>query len=616
MFIREAVKNVRGKKYVQHHLVESVRTPAGPRQRLVLNLGQISMPRDKWKELADTIESELHNQSRLFVTDPETEKSARYYAKKIIRKKLSGEAGSSEQDSPEFESADIDSVSVSDAGSMGAEHVALSQMREYGFDKMLKEHGFDEKQTDYAKMLIVGRLIHPSGERETVRRINENSAVCELSGTDAGIYDNALRRTAICLWEKHEKTEQRLAEAAKRIFSLKETVILYDLTNTYFEGSRKDSDMAKPGRSEERRNSPLITLALIADEDGFPENSKILEGSVSEPGTLEKAPDELSVLTDGFNAWKTIVIDAGIATEDNLKIIKSRQYRYIAVSGKKSYEEGLWEEGRGREIRLSDGKTKLMIKLAKTDGEAYLLCHSEAKEAKETKMLAKRFEKFENALRKMKEGLKKKRTQKNYEKIIERIGRLREKYGVGSLYDIEVREEDGLATEIIFSKNPNGKARERRVGDYVLRTDRPDLTDEEISKIHRSLTTIEDSFRYMKSDPGMRPIYHKRDDMCKAHIFVTVLAYHIIIGILKKLKTKGVHHRRNTIRNIFSNHIRVTTAFNAENGDTIHVRTSTTPTSEQQSIYDKLNIDNRPLNRVRTRIPLKKKQKRDADLKM
>lgn len=615
MFIREAIKNVRGKKYVQHHLVESVRTPAGPRQRLVLNLGRISMPRDKWKELADTIESELHNQSRLFVTDPETEISARYYAKKIIRKKLSDEAGSSERDrqnpnSPEFESVDISSVSVSDARSMGAEHVVLSQMREYGFDKILREQGFDEKQTDYVKMLIVGRLIHPSSERETVRWINENSAVCELLGTDARTYDNALHRSAICLWEKHEKTEQGLAEAAKRIFSLKETVILYDLTNTYFEGSKKDSDIAKPGRSKERRNSPLMTLALIADEDGFPKNSKILEGSVSEPGTLEKALDDLSVLTDGFNAWKTIVIDAGIATEDNLKIIRNRQYKYIAVSRKKSYEEGLWEEGKGKEIRLSDGKTKLMIKLAKTDEEAYLLCHSEAKEAKERKILAKRFEKFENALRKLKEGLKKKRTQKSYDKIIERIGRLRERYGVGSLYDIEVREEDGLATEIIFSKNPNGKAREKRVGDYVLRTNRLDLTDEEISKIHRSLTTIEDSFRHMKSDLGMRPNYHKRDDMSKAHIFITVIAYHIIIGILKKLKTKGVHHRWNTIRNIFSNHMRITTTFNAENGDTIHVRTSTTPTSEQQNIYDKLNIDNRPLNRVRTRIPLKKVRKR------
>lgn len=148
-----------------------------------------------------------------------------------------------------------------------------------------------------------------------------------------------------------------------------------------------------------------------------------------------------------------------------------------------------------------------------------------------------------------------------------------------------------------------------------MRTNRLDLEDEEISKIHRSLTTIEDSFKYMKSDLGMRPNHHQRDDMCQTHVFITVIAYHIMIGILKKLRMKGIHYNWSTIRNILSNHIRVTSRFNAENGDTIHVRTSTQPTLRQQDIYNKLNINSKPLNRVKIRRPLKNRKKSEIGTK-
>ncbi|MCP4345475.1 MAG: IS1634 family transposase [Desulfobacterales bacterium] len=503
MFIREAVKNVKGKKYIQHHLIESVRTPLGPRQKPVLNLGCISLNKDKWKDLANAIESELHKQPRLFPAEPEIEKPARYYAKIIVKERLNKEAGKkdkAEVNKPQYETVDINSLSASDARRIGAEHVALSQMKEYNIDKILKELGFNSNETNYAKMLIAGRLIHPASERETARWVNEDSGIKELLQTDINVYDNALHRTAVLLWEQHKKAEQKLSETARKLFSLKETIILYDLTNTYFEGTKKASRIAKPGKSKERRNDrPLITLALIVDEEGFPKNSRILEGNVSEPDTLDKILDELSDFSDGFNACKTVVTDAGIATEDNLKIIKNKQFRYVAVSRKKSYEDIFWTKSKEREIILADGRTKLTINLAGTEEEAYLLCHSEAKEAKERAIFEKKIKKFEQGLTEMNEGLKRKRTHKKYEKITERIGRLKEKYGVGNLYHIDVRQKEGTVTEIGFRKNPNGEAKEERLGEYVLRTDRSDLTDEEISETHRSLTTLEDSFKCMKS---------------------------------------------------------------------------------------------------------------------
>ena len=412
-----------------------------------------------------------------------------------------------------------------------------------------------------------------------------------------------------CYGNRHDKIEQRLSQVAREIFGLKETIILYDLTNTYFEGSKKGSKIAKHAKSKDKRNDrPVITLALTLDAQGFPKQSKVYEGNISEPGTLEKMLDELSNVVDGFNPQKTIVIDAGIATEDNLEIIKRKQFKYLAVSRKKSYGDDFWQGSQEQQIKLSDKKTRLRVRLVTTKKELYLLCHSEAKEAKEKAILERRLKKFEEGLNGMNKGLKKKRAfyHKKYDKIIERIGRLKEKYGVGSLYDIDVKQEKGVATKIIFNKNPNGKAKEKRVGEYVIRTNRLDLSEEEISKIHRTLTTIEDSFRSMKSELGLRPNYHKRDDTSTAHIFITVIAYHIIAGILKKLRTNGINYSWHTIRNILSTQVRVTTSFNTEDKATIHVRTTTTPTLKQSDIYSKLELLQKPLKQVKIKIPFKK----------
>jgi transposase len=144
------------------------------------------------------------------------------------------------------------------------------------------------------------------------------------------------------------------------------------------------------------------------------------------------------------------------------------------------------------------------------------------------------------------------------------------------------------------------------VGEYVIRTNRLDLTEEEISEIHRMLTTVEDSFRSMKSELGLRPNYHKKDDTSIAHIFITVIAYHVIAGILKKLRAKGVNYSWRTIRNILSTQVRVTTSFKTEDKNSIHIRTTTSPTIKQGKIYSELGINQKPLKMVKVIIPTKK----------
>jgi|TARA_B110000495_G_scaffold203191_1_gene225847 hypothetical protein len=207
-----------------------------------LNLGALELPKDQWKALVNAIEERVNNQSELSFSDC-AEEVDRY-----------------------------------------ADHIVLEQMKAYGFDEILSNIGFSSKQIDYAKHLVHGRAVHPSSERKLARWINENSAVKELIQSDERVYDNALHRSAAQLFEHRKEIEQGLIKKANDIFSLDEKIILYDLTNTYFEGRKAGSEIAQS--KGKRINCKLATLALVVDAEGFPKGSRILEGNISEPETF------------------------------------------------------------------------------------------------------------------------------------------------------------------------------------------------------------------------------------------------------------------------------------------------------------------------------------------
>lgn len=571
-------------------------------------MGELSLPQDQWKALADAIEAKLNNQSGFAFEEnsEEIEKLAGHYAQMIISRRLneqgdddtaggSGKNGQSLGVAADYQPVDVNSVTTGQSKSIGAEYVVAEQMSRYGFNDILQRLDFSSRQIDYAKELIIGRAVHPSSERELARWINDDSAIRELIGSDERVYDNALHRTALLLWEHREQIEQSLRARAAELFSLDETIVLYDLTNTYFEGKKNGSIKAQFGKSKERRNDcKLMTLALV------------LEGNVSEPGTLEGMLDTLENLGQAGDR-KTIVIDAGIATEANIALLKARQFSYVAISRKQSYDPLLWAQSPEVKLQLNDKRTELKVKLAivenaSTDGEvsreAYLLCQSPQKEIKEKQIAEKRMQRFEMELEQINAGLTRPRTQKKYGKIMERIGRLKQRYGVGNCYDIEIEQVDSLVKSITFKKNPAGQSKSERFGDYVIRTDRVELDEAAISGIHRSLTRIESSFRAMKSELGLRPNYHKNEEATTAHIFLSVLAYHMVCPILKRLSQSGLNYTWTSVRNILSSQDRVVTSFNTREGDCIHVRNTTQANLSQTTIYNALKINHDPLKNI------------------
>lgn len=626
MYIRQKIKTRKGQSYVQHQLLKSVRTERGPRQEVVLNMGELKLPKEHWKDLANAIEAILNNQTS-FQFEPsnqEVEKLAGHFAQMIISKTLNQQQQNDSDSEPhregdeqfpqektDFCDVDINSVRSSESRSIGAEYVVAEQIKQYKFDDILQQLDFSPKQIDYAKHLVVGRAVHPSSERELVRWINNDSALKELIDSKELVYDNALHRTAVMLLENKDAIEKQLQFKATELFSLDETIILYDLTNTYFEGKKTTNAKAQFARSKEKRNDcKLMTLALVVDALGFPKESHVLEGNVSEPGTLGKMLKKIKTLGKS-NEKKTVVIDAGIATEENISLLKTQAISYVAISRKQSYDPLVWAQSKEKKILLNDKKTELTVKLAVVQGdtedasEAFLLCHSPQKEIKEKQIAQKRMDKFEAALEQLHAGLSKPRAQKNHGKIMERIGRLKEKFHVGNCYNIDVEQHDGVVNAITFKKNPAGQLKSEKCGQYVIRTDRIDLNEEDISGIHRGLTTIESSFRAMKSDLGLRTNYHKCEEATTAHIFLSVLAYHIVCPIIRRLSDSGLHYTWTSVRNILSSQDRVVTSFNTEDNYCVHVRNTTTANLNQKNIYNALGLKHDPLKNTTSKTKIK-----------
>jgi transposase len=306
-----------------------------------------------------------------------------------------------------------------------------------------------------------------------------------------------------------------------------------------------------------------------------------------------------------------VLIDAGIATEENLKRLREdKRFEYVAVSRKKQCAKDFFSKSESRKLKMSR-KRELTVKIAREGEETFLLCQSPERKAKEEAILLRRRARFEAELRSLRDGLGRPRTRKKYESVVERIGRLKERHKVGSLYKIEVTEAEGKATDITWHYL-SGKP--KAPGEYIIRTSRTDLEDREISLLHRTLTMIESSFRFLKSVLGIRPNFHQLDRRISAHVFISVLAYFFLAPILAKLNRGGEFTGRGKTREThdswdipygwsgvvrtMASQSRVTTSFLCKDGHRMDIRTTVEPTLKQRALYQRLNLSPRPLARV------------------
>lgn len=597
MFIRAVEhKNKKNhRKYRTYKLVDSVRTERGPRQTTVLNLGSdFTLPKKHWKQLANCIEEIITEQQNIFEYPRKIKTLADQYARRIIRKQ-SVVIVPEKKRPPDYATVDLNSVNNELPRTAGAEHVVYEIIKLLEIDKKFVDLGL--KSSDIAAIIgvLCGRMIVPGSERSTHYWLQNLSALGELIDFDFSLVTlDRLYKASDHLLRHKEKIEDHLRKIEVGIFALEERIILYDLTNTFFEGTGKYNPKAKYGRSKEKRNDcPLVTLGLVLDMQGFPKRSRIFEGNVSEPGTLETM---INGLSDGDNPQQsllkpTVVMDAGIASEDNVKWLRGHNYRYIVVSRKKKVE--IPDDVKMVPVKQDD-KTKTVLVQAglvynKETDETELYCHSVDKEKKEESIKNKFQERFEAELLKTDKALNLKNGTKRYDKVIEKIGRLKERFKrISHLYKITINKDDdsGKATKVKWLRKKEKKVS----GVYCLRTYQQDLNEKEIWDIYTMLTDIEDAFRCMKSELGLRPNYHHIERRSDGHIFITLLAYHIMQTIRIKLREKGIHFCWETVRVRLSSHMRVSTTLKREDGRVVHIRKSSRAELNHKEIYDALDL--------------------------
>ena len=601
MFIRtvEHKNKKNSRKYRTYKLVDSVRTERGPRQTTVLNLGtDFKLPKEHWKQLANCIEEIVTEQQSLFDYPQKIKTLADQYARRIIRKH-SVVIVPEKKRSPDYARVDLNSINNELPRTAGAEHVVYETIKLLEIDKKLVDLGL--KSADIAAVIgvLCGRMIVPGSERSTHYWLQNLSALGELIDFDFSLVAlDRLYKASDHLLKHKEKIEHHLRKVETGIFDLEEKIILYDLTNTFFEGTGKYNPKAKYGRSKEKRyDCPLVTLGLVLDAQGFPKRSRIFDGNVSEPSTLETMINGLSA---GDNPQQsllkpTIVMDAGIASEDNVKWLRDHNYRYIVVSRRKKAE--IPDTVKMVPVKQDD-KTKAVLVQAglaynKETDEMDIYCHSVDKEKKEASIKSQFQERFEAELLKADKALNLKNGTKHYDKVIERIGRLKERFKrISHLYTITIHKDGDSekATKITWAR----KKDKQTSGVYCLRTCQQNLNEKEIWDIYTMLTDIEDAFRCMKSELGLRPNYHHIERRCDGHIFITLVAYHIMQTIRTKLREKGIHFCWETVRVRLSSHMRISTTLKREDGKVVHIRKSSRAESNQKEIYDALDLSHEP----------------------
>jgi len=591
MFIRRTTIKSResGAPYYSYRLVESVRRGQMVRQQTVLNLGRkFEVPRPQWALLGGQLDLIADG------LDAQWEAMAQQYAARIVSRRGAAVA---EQDAValerDYQWVDLARVEVIRPRSVGAEHVALEDLRRLGLDRKLAELGFNRHPLGAAIGTIIGRMVQPGSEWATHRWLQQRSGLGELLDYDFGALDVMhLHRVSDQLLTHRAALEAHLYQQERDLFSLSETFTLYDLTNTFCEGTASGNPQSKHGHSKEKRSDcPLVTLALVLDASGFPKRSEVFEGNVSEPKTLENMLGHLA-LAPGAVA-PTVVLDAGIATAASLAWLTERDYRYLVISRERHKQFDVEVATLIRE----EGNTQIRAQrvVDEVTGEVRLYCHSSGCEAEERGMAQRFSTRLEADLEYLAEGLRLPRRVKNYDKVLTRIGRLRQRYArVARYYDIRLEKDPDSDKAKALQWSRVVPTEDTLPGVYCLRTNQSDWDERTLWQTYTLLTDLEAVFRSLKSELGLRPIYHHQSARVDGHLFISVLAYHLVHSLRIRLKAQGIYLSWESLRHPLAGQERVTVVLHRDDGQIYHIRKSTRPELHQQVLYNALGLPHLP----------------------
>lgn len=594
MFIRE-VKKQRSrdsKTFCQYNLVQTSRIEGKVKQNVILYLGSDPLLAEKsnQKTVLNILKSRIFRQPDIFPDNaPEHLRTlaSSFYEKYLIKYGGPEPGQVSIPPAPgraEMHQVDIKGLEVGDVKTFGSEHLCRQVLDRLNLRECLLNLGFENKRADKALIAIVARAVFSGSEYKTAQLLEMNSGLAGCFDCRTPITHKQLYAVSDQLYTHKDRIDKFLYSRIADLFDIGDRLVIFDISNTYFETGKRGSKLAAHGRSREKRGDcPLVVFTGVINARGFIRHSRIYEGNRPDTATLSDMVADLD-RHSGKAKKKTIVMDAGIATEDNLALIRGKGHDYVCVSRKR-----LRDYPAAATASQFTDRDRNRVELAVFHPEGYpdtwMHVQSDAKGKKEEAMAGKLARRFEEELQGIKAALSKKGGTRKVEKVWERIGRAKEKHNRASgRYGLTVEQANGSATDIKWERRPNPVRGEKEKGVYFIRTSYKNPGEKELWDIYNTIREVESTFRCLKSDLGIRPVFHQRDGRIEAHIYLTILAYQLVNTIRHMLREKGIHHDWKNILRIMSTQTIQTIELPTDKKD-IHIRKPSKPIKEAQQIY-------------------------------
>jgi transposase len=572
MFLRPNNRSKDGKAHTYWSLVETVRTPEGPRQRTLCYLGELNgSTQARWLKTIDVFNEQGESrQLKLFPAEVEAP-----------------------EDDPSVARVQLNKVRLERSRQFGNCYIGLELWRRLKLDQFYEEI-VDEKAADVpwsriAALLAINRLCEPTSELAVEERWYPATALDDLLGIAEGkVNDTRLYRCLDQLIPHKTKLEQHLRQRYGELFAANFDVLLYDLTSSYVEGEAEQNPMMRRGYSRDHRGDcKQVVIALIVNEDGFPLSYETFNGNRSDVTTLETV---IRMVERKYGKARRVwIFDRGIISEDNLQALRKRDGQYLVGTPRaklKQFEKQLLD-GKWEKIRPD---VEVQRVSTPSGEETYILCRSTARKAKETAMRKRVSTSMEKALGQLEKRIASGKL-KDRSKIERMLGKIQARHpSVNDLYNVAVQENsNGLRLEWKLIEQRRAW-RDAREGAYLLRTNLTDERTEELWKKYIQLTEAEAAFRALKSELAIRPIFHQKEHRVKAHILVAFLGYALWVTFKHLLKRTNSDLSPARALALLSTLHSADIILPTTDGREIRLRRITTPNPEQQLLLHQLGI--------------------------
>jgi transposase len=520
MFLRPNHRGKNGKDHTYWSLVETVRTPNGPRQKTVCYLGELnSSARARWLTTVEVFNEQGETQQlKLFPSHVEPP-----------------------PDDPQVARVLLNKVRLERTRQFGSCFLGLELWKrlELGrfFEQAVDGESADVPWSRVAAMLAINRLCAPGSELAIEQRWYPSTALDDLLQIEEGkINDTRLYRCLDRILPHKTRLERHLKNRYGELFGAEFDVLLYDLTSTYVEGAAEKNPMVRRGYSRDHRpDCEQLVIALIVNNEGFPFSYETFDGNRTDVSTMETI---LRMVERKYGKARRIwVFDRGIVSEENLAAIRKRGGQYLTGTPRsqmKQFEAELLKED-WTQVRPEVEVKKVPIPQGE---ETYILCRTSGRKEKE-KAIRNR---FSNSMETALKGLDKTITAgrlKDRNKMERRLGKIQARHPqVNDLYDVGLKDTAEGVRLFWQIKADRKNWRESREGAYLLRTNLKAETAEELWSKYMQLTEAEASFRALKSELSIRPLFHQLEPRVKAHVMVAFLGYALWVTLKHLLKRR------------------------------------------------------------------------------